>query len=495
MNVICGLLHFRLYAIIKMQSRIHLDYLKMSDERRCPMKITTCYTVTIKQQVVFSASKDDDKAIKEQHAVDGSLMKHTAEYCLGALKLCTDIFLKEWDHLSTLPTGQKPDVLSRKRGADILIHSTKNSNASYPEFDAAFSYMPAYTRRAIIADALGIVSSYKSNLSNWEKQNPAERGEEPKLGFPDRYELTFYDQERDLCDIEHGVIGLKLYDGKTWDWHYFQIGVSDAKYIARLRLDRKMLSPVVEKVKGRYRIRFSFEENRDLVSDQNPLSYVILAVDLGINAPASWSVMTADGTVHAKGVIHLPCDEDRLNRLINRKRMYQSEGKKAKCTYRMVTNANQQLSIDTCRQLMRIAVLYSVDCIVFEHLNKSGRIKGKAYRERIHMWRAVDIQKRVEVQAHRNGMRISRVCAWGTSKLAFDGSGKVSRGKNAGLNTYSQCRFQNGKVYNCDLSASQNIGARFFLRAYEKAFPKIELPATPQRTYATLTGLVKNMAA
>ena len=79
-----------------------------------------------------------------------------------------------------------------------------------------------------------------------------------------------------------------------------------------------MLSPVVEKVKDRYRIRFSFKEKRELVPDADPLGYRILAVDLGINAAASWCVMKSDGTVHGKGVIRLTCEEDRLNHLINR---------------------------------------------------------------------------------------------------------------------------------------------------------------------------------
>jgi len=463
------------------------------------LKITTCYTVPIKSQLIAEPENGEKGKKAGSFAgtkkVDENLMRQTSAVCLDALKLCAGIFLKEWAYLSSLPTSQKKGVVSRKRGADLLIHTTGNSKASYPEFDDAFPYMPAYMRRAIIADALGIVSSYRSNHENWENLDPRERGEEPKLGFPDRYELTFYEQERDLCDINEGIIGLKLYNGKTWGWHYFKIGASDAKYISHLREHRTMLSPVVEKVKGRYRIRFSFEENRELVQNENPLAYIILSVDLGINAPATWSVMTSDGTVHAKGVIHLSCDEDRLNHLMNRKKMYQQAGKKPSSICRMVTNANEKLSIDTCREIMKVAVLYNVDCIVFEHLDKKGSIKGKSYRERIHMWRANDVQKRVELQAHRHGMRISRVCAWGTSKLAFDGSGPVLRGRKAGLDTYSVCRFGNGKVYNCDISASQNIGARYFLREYAKLPGCPELPKTPQRTYATLIHLLGSISA
>lgn len=135
--------------------------------------------------------------------------------------------------------------------------------------------------------------------------------------------------------------------------------------------------------------------------------------------------------------------------------------------------------------------------MTFEHLDSKGRVKGKKYRERIHLWRKNDVQKRVELQAHRHGMRLSRVCAWGTSKYAFDGSGIVDRHSvyhfehGQKVYNYSLCTFQNGKIYNCDLSAAQNIGARFFLREYEKEGAE-DLPSTPKRTLNTLRELVYN---
>ena len=101
------------------------------------------------------------------------------------------------------------------------------------------------------------------------------------------------------------------------------------------------------------------------------------------------------------------------------------------------------------------------------------------------------MQSRVELQAHRNGMRLSRVCAWGTSRYAFDGSGTVERDKG----NHSLCVFPSGKRYNCDISASLNIGARFFLREYAKEAGCPALPSTPQRTYATLRALLKDAPA
>ena len=98
------------------------------------------------------------------------------------------------------------------------------------------------------------------------------------------------------------------------------------------------------------------------------------------------------------------------------------------------------------------------DVIVFEYLETKGKISGRK-KQKLHLWRKRDIKKRCEHQAHRRGMRISRICAWNTSRLAYDGSGTVVRDPG----NHSLCTFQNGKRYNSDLSASYNIGARYFI--------------------------------
>ena len=456
------------------------------------MDINTCYVCKIQNQLdAVPDKKTRILTVFRKHPVDDRLMRQTADICLEALKFCTSVIQKEWDGIMAV------DSKLRKRKIDMLIHETKKGHSKYPEFDEQFPNLPAYTRRSIIADAFGMVKSYKSNLKNWEELSPAERGAKPTIGFPSRYELTFYDQERKMSHLSDGQIGLKLFNGHSWNWYYFQISQSDARYIYHMSRERKMLSPIVYKVRGRYQVRFAFRESRELVQNENKLAYRILAVDLGINAAASWCVMESDGTVHAKGVIHLACEEDRLNHMINRKRMYQQAGKKSRCVYRWITEANRQLSIKTAKVLMDTAILYNTDCIVFEHLDSGGKIRGKKYRERIHLWRKNDVQNRVELQAHRHSMRISRICAWGTSKYAFDGSGRVDRHSiyryehGRKVYNYSICTFQNGKVYNCDLSAAQNIGARFFLREYEKSGVE-GLPSTPQRTLCTLRLLVSN---
>lgn len=113
------------------------------------------------------------------------------------------------------------------------------------------------------------------------------------------------------------------------------------------------------------------------------------------------------------------------------------------------------------------------------------------------MWRKRDIQKRVTEMAKRHGIRVSYICARNTSRLAYDGSGKVLRGKDAGFATYELCRFKSGKIYNCDLSAAKNIAARYFIRVILKSVSAKELlllqakvPDVSRRTSCTLATLI-----
>lgn len=129
---------------------------------------------------------------------------------------------------------------------------------------------------------------------------------------------------------------------------------------------------------------------------------------------------------------------------------------------------------------------------------EKGRKRGSK-KQRLHLWKARRVQSIVTDQAHRLGMCVSHVNAWNTSRLAFDGSGRVLRGRQSEKTggSYSVCEFQNGKVYNCDLNASYNIGARYFIRTLLKSLPATErlaleakVPSCAKRSTCTLSTLV-----
>ena len=86
---------------------------------------------------------------------------------------------------------------------------------------------------------------------------------------------------------------------------------------------------------------------------------------------------------------------------------------------------NTELGKKIAREIVFYASENRADVIVFEYLEMKGKLSGKK-KQKLQMWRKRDIQKRCGQQAHRKGIRISRICAWNTSRLAFDGSGKLT---------------------------------------------------------------------
>mgnify|MGYP000586073603 CR=1 FL=1 len=154
---------------------------------------------------------------------------------------------------------------------------------------------------------------------------------------------------------------------------------------------------------------------------------------------------------------------------------------------------NMDIAVKTANFIVKLANEFKVDVIVMEHRDLTGRKRGSK-RQRLHHWRAKYVQQIVEHQAHRCGTRIRRVCSWNTSKLAFDGTGDVTRDTD----NYSMCTFQTGKRYSCDLSASYNIGARYFLREYEKSISATrwrciaaKVPSCAKRITRTLDTLIR----
>ena len=91
---------------------------------------------------------------------------------------------------------------------------------------------------------------------------------------------------------------------------------------------------------------------------------------------------------------------------------------------------NDDIAVKTARFIVDTAIKYDADCIVMEYLDLAGKKRGSK-KQRLHLWRAKYVQTMVTDKAHRNMIRVARVCAWNTSRLAFDGSGRVMRGKRS----------------------------------------------------------------
>ena len=419
-------------------------------------------------------------------------IRQTMEIYRQAVGYLTEIYAQVWEELRKIPETKK-----RFNTAEHMVHMTKKNTARF-DFDLRFPKMPSYLRRSAIQHALGSVSSYETRLGQW-KETGVLSGR-PKLtcrnhAMPVFYRNVMYREGAEGKDEAY----LKLYDGHDWKWFRVYLKRTDMEYLRRNWKGKKASAPALEKRHRRYFLRFSYTEEVTLT--QTPVKeQIICSVDLGINTDAVCTIMRSDGTVLGRRFIDHPSEKDRMYRTLGRIRRFQREHGSAQTQGRWAytKRLNTELGKKIAGAIVRYAEENHADVIVFEYLEMQGKISGKK-KQKLHLWRKRDIQKCCEHQAHRKGMRVSRICAWNTSRLAYDGSGTVTRDRE----NYSLCTFQTGKRYNCDLSASYNIGARYFIRELLKPLPATErslleakVPPVKRRTscvYADLRKLHSEM--
>ena len=420
------------------------------------------------------------------------IFKESAEQYRSAADFFIDICLKEWDKITPIK-GLK----AKQSFVETLTLPTSKRPSVQYNFNLKFYKMPCYLRRAAISEAIGKVSSYKSNLANWEESDPRTRGEKPsypKAGYcyPVLYRDNMY------VRISDHTAQIKVFCNNTWDWITVQLRKSDADYILHHCKNLNECAPTLQKRGKCWYLDFVFEQNVKL-ANTSIKEQTILAVDLGINSSATCSVLKSDGTVLGRHFLKLPKEYDSLNHKIDHIKRAQRHGsRKVSNLWAYAKGVNDDIAVKTAKFIMDVAVLYDVGCIVFEHLD-TGKKKHGSKKQRLALWKACYVQSMVEHKAHVNCMHISRINAWGTSKFAFDGSGTVLRGnKSEKTNgSYSVCEFQNGKIYNCDLSASYNIGARYFVREILKTLPardrqriEAKVPGCAKRSTCTLATLI-----
>ncbi|MBO4367033.1 MAG: IS200/IS605 family accessory protein TnpB-related protein [Clostridia bacterium] len=432
--------------------------------------------------------------------------------------------MNEQDAFSKLTTS-----FDRLRLMEQMTISTKDH--PYPKYDfgASFYKFPAYYRRAAINEALGKAESYLSLLKRWEETKQGTKPGIPKAGFasPSLYRDNTFVRESDY------TARVKVWIRNTWDWVTVRLKKGDADYILHHCKDRKECVPTLKKRGKEWFLDFAFEESVTL----NKTGYekqIIVAVDLGILNACTCTVMKYDGTILGRSFLKLPREQDCLNHAVNRIKKAQQHGaRKTPRLWAAADGMNDRIAVRTAEFIMNVAVEYNATTIVLEHLDKNGKKKGSK-KQRLALWKSNYVQAMVSDKAHRLGIRISRVNAWNTSRLAFDGSGRVIRGRKdnrppqaeAGkskssenkrmtkaqvkqaekekeyeegrkLKSYSLCKFKSGKVYNCDLNASYNIGARYFIREILKSLPatvrldiEAKVPECSKRNTCTLSTLI-----
>lgn len=412
------------------------------------------------------------------------ILRDTIVKYRDAVDFLIPVCLHEWDNLKEIPQQK-----SRQRYIETLCHSTAKRQAAYP-FDETFYKFPSYLLRASITEAIGLCASYESSLSNWESSQHGKRPSVPKAGhvFPVMYRENMY------VRTEEYRARIKVWVRNTWDWQDIELKKSDVDYIHRHCGNRKECAPTLQKRGKEWYLDFPFEETVFL-NDTPVRDQIALSADLGINHACTCTAMRPDGTVLGRKFLSLPREKDCLEHSINRIKKAQQHGNvRTPGLWAATKGLNDRIAVMTAQFIIDTAVFYSADVIVMEHLDTRGK-KHSGKKQRLHHWRAMYVQRMVEGKAHRLGMRIAHVNAWGTSQLAYDGSGVVERGIDG---NYSICRFQTGKIYNCDLNAACNIGARYFIREILREMPETarlaigaKVPQCAMRSTCTLSTLIR----
>lgn len=380
-----------------------------------------------------------------------------------------------------------------------LIHSTANRQARY-NFDEKFPKFPTYLRRAMLNRALGIVSSHRSNLANWDetKVELEEKGEKvpqrPRLStrhfdYPAYYKKNLF---RNFDPIRQ-TIELKVFKNGDWVFETYKLKTSDCNYYQTHLISKKQNVPIIQKRGHRFYATFSYEENVPLVPEESINK--ICAVDLGLGTDATCCIMDQDGTVYARKFISFSEEHDRLHTQLGRIKRNQKRGSRHnKTLWRKVAGISQDIADKTVKAVLDFGNEHGVDVFVLEYLD----FKGKNIVKRAHFWRYKRIYNVLAQRAHQYGLRIARVNARNTSRLAFDSSGWSKRGREITPETpYALMEFPNGKIYNADLNASYNIGARYFIRHILKTVTETQrlaleakVPQVAKRSTCTLSDLI-----
>ena len=441
------------------------------------MKIYTTYAVKLKE--AHGCIKDT--VIQYRRAVNFFL--HAA--------------MEEWNEWKEI---QAP--LEKQRAIESMTHRTRTNPQPKYDFDKRFRKFPSYLRRAAITDAIGKIAIYQSRLAAWEEeqQRLKKEGGKAKVPYPGKPTagVSYPVMYRGNCFIRTGdyTASIKVFRQNSWDWLDVEFKKTDADYILRHCADRKECAPTLRKRGKNWYLDFAFEEKVEL--KEVPIKeQTIVGVDLGIHNDCACSVMESNGTVIGRHILSLSKEKDCLKHALNRIKKAQQHGAGRKPRlWARAKGFSEDIAKKTAQFIADVAANYQADVIVLPYLDLTGKKTG-AGKQVVHHWKLRTIERIVTDKAHRMGMKVRRTCPYQASALAFDGSGKVKRKKGS----HSICIFPSGKEYHADLSASYNIGARYFIRELLNTLPatsrleiEAKIPEVAKRTSCTLSTL-RSLAA
>lgn len=431
------------------------------------------------------------------HISDGlrRVLKDTIKITRELLAYLCDVACQEWDSLAPCSSKERLTFMEH------LVHRTeKNPCPKYGDFDEKFRKLPSYLRRAAINAGTGAVSSYMTRLADYEDRKHAAMSEgrrfreKPPVFNASASCLTLY--KKNMYTRSGKNIRIKVFIRNTWDWVDVAIPGRDHRDLEKTdKLAKSLKNPSLVYKNHKFYLAFPVDYGSGGFPDVPLEEQKVLAVDLGINHGAVCSVIDFRGNVLFRAFDPFRRERASVDSAISAVRHVQRKSgveQSLSAVYQKLNGRKNNYVKHLAHWIVELAAEHGVYGIVLENL---GRMRARgSKKDRIHHWCKAAIRDFIKGMAFRHGIRVFIVNPKNTSRLAYDGSGEVSRDKN----DFSLCTFASGKRYACDLSASYNIGARYFLRAMQKAMSpeawgqlKAEVPELATRTRCTLSTLWK----
>ncbi|MCM3791625.1 transposase, partial [Domibacillus indicus] len=320
------------------------------------------------------------------------------------LSFIIQVIDKEFDHIDNLTTKSIVPAVEK------LIHATKsNPLPKYKEFNERFYKFPSYFRRSAIASAFGKVKSFRSNYQNWEKEQKYALSEGKKFKkqpprlqaehkeFPVFYKGNMFNRTSDT------TAEIKVFHQNDWVWMNIEFKGQDL--YKRGVWEWKENNPKLIKQGKKFFLSISYENKVTLT--KTPIQeQKVCAVDLGLTNSAVCSIIDAKGTVLGRTFINQPKEKDRLQTLTNKLRKAQRASGRihAPNFWRQINGYQQYIVRHTSHEIIKFAAKHGCDVIVFEYLGRMKTPKGfygaRKLRFKLHGWRKIGIQNKVEEMAH-----------------------------------------------------------------------------------------------
>ena len=369
--------------------------------------------------------------------------------------------------LSTVIQTHWPEIAaasSKCFAVESLFHPTaKRPVAKYALLSRKLGKMPSYLRRAAIEAAYGAVSSYLSNYGNWLNDTGRDRGSHPpRLGISN-VNPPLYGGNMILIAPDWRSVQIKLL-GADRQWAFSNPMKVQGR--AKRANAKKVLCPSLNLKGKKVSLSCPVEVKRISITPEIKIDRVC-SVDVGINTAAVAVVVDTAGTVIARKFVSCGRHNDQRDALQTQIASKQQDshggpGKRlgpgfCRTLYRRIAGISLEAARTMATELIDFAVAHGARALVLENLKgwkPKGRSKGQ--KKRFHRFQHRALVKYLGFKCEELGIRVVNIFARGTSYFAYDGSGPLQRDKaNAALATFS-----NGRRYNADLNAANNIAAR-----------------------------------